>query len=271
MPGLMNEEHTFLYDYGGVIPQTVTISSYTTAHEQLRLSSDNLTKVMIESILPECIDPKINIKELYEPDYWLLLRHLRMVTWGPFYTPGHYICPECAKENSDSGIVTKWDGMINLADMAIVRPDDAKELVLTHTISRDKFIFLDADVTIHLNKCKDLLLIERTRVPEEQKKLLPLAASISSVEGVDFVAVEEVVDWLSSLMPADFDVITEEYTQAFKFGLTNRCNVKCPKCGGAAFCYVQVNDNYFRPTRENLTEWKKLLGNSKGKVRSGKQ
>ena len=46
MPGLMNEEHTFLYDYAGVIPQTVTISSYTTAHEQLRLSSDSLTKVM---------------------------------------------------------------------------------------------------------------------------------------------------------------------------------------------------------------------------------
>ena len=271
MPGLMNEEHTFLYDYAGVIPQTVTISSYTTAHEQLRLSSDNLTKVMIEHILPECIDPKINIKELYEPDYWLLLRHLRMVTWGPFYTPGHYVCPECENENGGKGRIEKWNGMINLADMAIARPDNDKELVTTKTITHDQFIFLDADVTVHINKCKDLLLVENTKVPESQKKLLPLAASISSVEKTDFVAIEEVVNWLASLMPADFEVLSDEYAKAFQFGLSNKCNLKCPKCGGAAWSYVSVNDNYFRPTRENLTEWKRVLAESKSKVRSSKQ
>ena len=271
MPGLMNEEHTFLYDYGGVIPQTVTISSYTTAHEQLRLSSDNLTKVMVESILPECIDPKIPVKELYEPDFWLLLRHLRMVTWGPYYTPRHYVCPDCKNEEGTKGAVESWEGMVNLADMAIARPDDAKELITTKKVSHDKFLFLDADVEMHLNKCKDLLLIENTKVSDAHKKMLPLAASISSVSDTDFVAIEEVVEWLSGLMPADFEILTDEYTQAFKFGLTNRCNLKCPKCGGAAWAYVPINDNYFRPTRENLTEWKHLLADSKSKVRSGKQ
>lgn len=266
MLGLMNEEHTFLYDYEGAIPQTVTISSYTTAHEQLRLSSDNLTKVMIESILPDCIDPKINIKELYEPDYLLLLRHLRMVTWGPFYSPGHYVCPDCVNENGTKGRVESWKGMINLADMAIARPDNAKELITTKKIKRDKFIFLDSDVEIHLNKCKDLLLIENTKVPESQRKLLPLAAAIGSVEKTDFIAIEEVVEWLAGLMPADFEILSDEYTQTFKFGLSSRGTLTCPKCGGAAWCYVPVNDNYFRPTRENLTEWKQLLADSKAKV-----
>lgn len=271
MPGLINEEHTFLYDYAGVIPQTVTISSYTTAHEQLRLSSDSLTKVMIESILPECIDPKINIKELYEPDYWLLLRHLRMITWGPFYTPGHYVCTECINENGGKGSIESWKGMINLADVATARPDKDEDLIVTKTIKHDEFIFLDADVTIHINKCKDLLLVEKTKVPETQKKLVPLAASISSVEKMDFVAVEEVVEWLSTLMPADYDILTEEYAKAFQFGLSTKCEIKCPKCGGAAWCLVPINDNYFRPTRDNLKEWKRVLGETTSKIRSGKQ
>ena len=272
MPGLMNEEHTFLYDYGGAIPQTVTISSYTTAHEQLRLSSDNLTKVMIESILPACIDPKINIKELYEPDFWLLLRHLRMITWGPFFTPGHYVCPNCVNESGIKGNVATWNGMINLADIAIARPDNPEELITQTKVGHDEFLFLDSDVTMHINKCKDLLMIETVRVPEERKKLLPIAAAISSVENTEFITIEEVVDWLcDTVSPVDFDILSNAYSSAFSFGLSNRCDVTCPKCGGAAWCYVPINDNYFRPTRENLTEWKKLLANSKSKVRSGKQ
>ena len=62
-----------------------------------------------------------------------------------------------------------------------------------------------------------------------------------------------------------------ENDNAFQFGLSNKCNLKCPKCGGAAWAYVPINDNYFRPTRENLTEWKRVLADSKSKVRPGKQ
>ena len=271
MTGLMNEEHDFLYDYGGLIPQTVTLSSYTSAHELLRTSSDDLTKVMVNDILPDCVTPKINIKELYEPDYLLMLRHLRMLTWGPFYTPGHYICSNCTNENGGKGVVEKWNGTVNLAEVPVVRPDDDKELITTHEITRDKFLFLDKNVKLHINKAKDLLL-RSTKVKPDRKKLIPIASAIASVDGMDFVDIREVVDWLADeVSPADTQIMQDEYTSAFKFGMTTHCDITCPKCGGAAWCFVPVDDNYFRPTRENLREWKELLGKSKGKVRSDKQ
>ena len=64
---LMNEEHTLLCKYPPQLhmPETITVSAYTTELEQLRLSSESFHKVMLEQILPKIITPQIPIKELY--------------------------------------------------------------------------------------------------------------------------------------------------------------------------------------------------------------
>ena len=100
----MNEDHEFLYDYSDVnIPQIITLSSYTSRMEKLRLSSDNLHQAMIKHILPQVIEPNIDVRKLYEPDYYLLLRHLRILTWGPFWTAQSWVCSDCKNESGTQG------------------------------------------------------------------------------------------------------------------------------------------------------------------------
>lgn len=269
MPLLMNEEHTFLYTYEN-IPPTVTLSSYTTGMEQLRVSSDNLNKVMINSILPQVIEPKIPITELYEPDFFLLLRHLRILTWGPFYTTGAWYCQDCINDDGLKGKLVFKDKQINLAEIPVIRPDKDDELKTKITLTPDDFIFLDATVNMHLNKCKDILLYD-IKLPKDRQDLVPIAASISHVSGLDFVDIREVVDWLYNLSPADSDIIKFAYKDAFNIGLSSKYNFTCPECGGRALCSVPVNDAYFRPSRSDLQAWKKLLRASKTNVQSNKQ
>lgn len=270
MPMLMNEEHTFLYNYNGEIPQTVTVSSYTTGMEQLRLSSDNLTQVMINTILPQVIDPKIDIKKLYEPDFYLLLRHLRILTWGPFFTARSFFCADCKNEDGSLGAIRKKDTQINLNDIPVVCPDTPDELKTEVLIPREDFIFFEGSVKLHINRCKDILLFDR-KVSEDKKSLLPIAAAVQNVEGMDFVDIMEVVDWLSALMPPDFEIIRQAYRDAFNVGLSNRYEFSCPVCGGRAWAYVPVNDNYFRPSKEDIKEWKRILVKPSSTVRPRKQ
>lgn len=269
---LMNEEHEFLFDYSEVgIPKTVTLSSYSTGMEQLRLSSDNLTKVMIKDILPQVIDPKIDVRKLMEPDYYLLLRHLRILTWGPFYTVGSFFCKDCLNENGNRGKLYEQQKQINLGSIGVLCPEKPEDLVTIWKISRDEFVFLDADVTIHMNRCADLTLINSTKVKNDaDRTLIPIAASIQSVTGEEFVEIHEALEWLKSLAPVDSQIIRDAYAEHFNVGLQNRAEFECPTCGGAAWSYVPINDSYFRPTKEDIREWKRLLADSKKSVRPGK-
>lgn len=260
---LMNEDHEFLYNYSDVgIPSTVTLSAYTSRMEKLRLSSDNLHQAMIKHILPQVIEPKIDIAKLYEPDYFLLLRHLRILTWGPFWTAQTWVCKDCLNETGTAGKIHSTPQQINLNDVGVLRPDKGEELKKTVTIKSEEFMFLEADVKLHLNRCQDMLFYT-AKVDKGDEDFRALGASISSVSDIDFVDISEACEWLGSLSAIDEDLIETRYKEAFNVGLQSRIDFKCPKCGGRAWAYVPVNDYYFRPTQEDIKEWKALLANAK--------
>ena len=260
---LMNEDHEFLYDYSDVnIPQTITLSSYTSRMEKLRLSSDNLHQAMIKHILPQVIEPNIDVRKLYEPDYYLLLRHLRILTWGPFWTAQSWVCSDCKNESGTQGKLYSEPKQINLNTVGVLRPDKGEELKKTITIKPEEFYFVNAEVKLHLNRCQDMLFYT-ARVAKGDEEFRALAASIQSVSGMDFVDVSEAAEWLGNLPSVDETVIEEKYKEAFNVGLQNKVEFTCPKCGGRAWSYVPVNDYYFRPTKEDLQQWKALLASSK--------
>ena len=260
---LMNEDHEFLYDYSDVgIPSTVTLSAYTSRMEKLRLSSDNLHQAMIKHILPQVIEPKIDVTKLFEPDYFLLLRHLRILTWGPFWTAQSWVCTKCKNEADLPGKFYNEPKQVNLSDVGVLRPDKGEELKRTVTIKSNEFMFLEADVKLHLNRCQDMLFYT-AKVNKGVEDFRPLAASISSVSDTDFIDISEACDWLGNLSAVDADLIESRYKEAFNVGLSNKVEFNCPKCGGRAWAYVPVNDYYFRPTKEDIKEWKALLANSK--------
>lgn len=265
--GMRNEEHTLLCSYQN-IPKVITISTYTTEMEQLRLSSDNFHQAMIESILPKVIEPEIPVGELYEIDYYLILRHLRLMTWGPFFTVGTYYCKECRDESGSKGKLYREKRTVRLDEIQMILPDEGKAIPTTHDIKRDQFIFTDADIHMTMNRCRDILLIEKTKVSESRKTLLPMAVSIRTVTGVDFVDVTEAVDWLANLPAVDFEIINQEYNQAFGYGLSTRGDLECPVCGGKGWFFAPINDYYFRPDRENIQEWAKILRASRSTKKS---
>lgn len=260
---LLNEEHEFLYDYSDVgIPQTVTISSYTSRMEKLRLSSDNLHQAMIKHILPQVIEPKIDVTKLYEPDYFLLLRHLRVITWGPYWTAQSWVCTDCKNENETRGKFYAEPHRIDLTTVGVLRPDKGEELKKAFVIKPDEFFFIDAEVKLHLNRCRDMLLYT-SKVSKGDEDFRALAASIASVSDMDFVDISEAAEWLGSLPSVDEEIIENRYKEEFNIGLQSRVEFTCPHCGGRAWAYVPVNDYYFRPTKEDLQEWKTLLAASK--------
>lgn len=260
---LMNEDHEFLYDYSDVgIPQTVTLSSYTSRMEKLRLSSDNLHQAMIKHILPQVIEPKIDVRKLYEPDYFLLLRHLRILTWGPFWTAQSWICTNCENEAGSKGKFYNETRQIDLNTVGVLRPDKGEELKKSVTIKADEFLFLNADVKLHLNRCQDMMFYT-AKVDKQDEDFRAIAASIASVSDTDFVDISEACEWLGGLSAVDEEIIENKYKEAFNVGLQTRVEFKCPKCGGRAWAYVPVNDYYFRPSKEDLKEWKALLSASK--------
>lgn len=259
----MNEEHEFLYDYSDVgIPQKVTISAYTSRMEKLRLSSDNLHQAMIKHILPQVIEPQIDVRKLFEPDYYLLLRHLRMLTWGPYWTAQSWVCYDCVNDDGTQGKFYKEPRQIDLGTIGVLRPDKGEELNKTCVVKAEEFIGMDAEVKLHLNRCQDMLFYF-ANVGKGDEDFRALAAAISSVSGMDFIDVSEAAEWLGNLLAVDEEILEQRYKEAFNVGLQNRVEFKCPHCGGGAWAYVPINDYYFRPTKEDLKEWKALLASSK--------
>lgn len=265
---MVNEEHTLLCKYPAklAMPEILTVSAYTTELEQLRLSSENFHQVMIKHILPEIVYPKIPIEELYEVDYYMILRRARLATWGPVFTAASYFCPTCKNEDGSRGKLHRTKMQVRLDTVGVKMPDKGVDIPTEITISRDELIFTDADVTFSLNKCKDLLLMEKTKVPDEKKSLLGMAAALRSVTGEEFVDIHEAIDWLGALPAADFKLLQEAYANAFAYGLSSRGEVKCPVCGGTGWFFAPVNDYYFRPTREDLKEWKRILADAQKTV-----
>lgn len=262
----MNEPHEFLYDYSDVgIPSEVTLSAYTSRMEKLRLSSDDLHGVMIREILPQVVNPKIDIKKLYAPDYYLMLRHLRILTWGPFWTAQSWICTDCINPSGATGKFYDEPRQINLTEVPVLCPEDHSELVKTVTIKKDEFMTLDADVKLHLKRCQDILF-HTAKVKKGYEEFRPLAASISSVSGMDFVDISEAAEWLGGLPAVDEEIIEQSYRDTFNVGLRDRIEFRCPKCGGRAWAFVPINDYYFRPSKEDLKEWRSLLASPKKSV-----
>lgn len=264
----INESHTLLCKYSPKLdmPETITVSAYTTELEQLRLSSENFHQVMIEHILPEIVTPKIPIKELYEVDYYLILRRARLATWGPIFTAASYYCPYCRNEDGLMGKLYPKKVQVNLDTVGVNMPDKGTDIPLQTTVKKEDLLFVDADVTFSLNRCKDLLLIEQKKVPDHMRPILNMAAALRSVTGEDFIDISEAIEWLSNIPAADFKILQDAYQKAFGYGLSSRGEVKCSVCGNTGWFFAPVNDYYFRPTREDLEEWKKILVKSEESV-----
>ena len=70
------------------IPDELTLKSIPTGSELDYVGSEDFDETMLTKILPQCIEEKINPKELLEIDYQWVLRCLRFINYGPYVNVG---------------------------------------------------------------------------------------------------------------------------------------------------------------------------------------
>ena len=79
------------------IPSVLTLQSIPTASELEFVSSEDFEKTMLDSILPQAVQEKIDFRQLLEIDFHWVCRALRILNYGPYFTTNAIYCSECGK------------------------------------------------------------------------------------------------------------------------------------------------------------------------------
>ena len=77
------------------IPDELTLTSIPTASELDYVGSEDFEATMLDKILPQAVEEKINFRNLLEIDFQWLCRCLRILNYGPYYTTNAILCSDC--------------------------------------------------------------------------------------------------------------------------------------------------------------------------------
>lgn len=221
----------------------VILSSMTTKHEMLRLSTNENSQKLMCDILDDCIKSDLGISayDLCLPDYQFLLYKLREVTFGNEYDMSG-ICPYCGARNEihmnldDVEVIEFSDDVTALTD--IILPMTDSELTLTLQTPR----MLDT-INRQVRQAR-----KRSKNKENSTILYTILNSIVTKDGESFSQIQE-EQWVRNLPLADTNVIVSTIDKLnTSFGLTMQVDHVCDVCGEDITVPFRVNDTFFRPT-----------------------
>ena len=235
------------------IPKTLTLTSIPTASELEYVSAEDFAETMIASILPKAIEEKINFNALLEIDYQCILRCLRIINYGPYYTTNVIRCPNCGAKYGEFQVNLQGVECIPLP------PDFNGEFV----IKRDEFIDYQGDVKFKMLTIREALNAMKDPQFEDKqdkkidRRLARLCYSIKSMgTDVHLNPVEVRLKILKELSAADYVILKEMSKQLTNYGLRAGGNCIC-SCGSEEAVFIApVDDRYFRPTMGDLRTWK---------------
>lgn len=235
------------------IPKTLTLTSIPTASELEYVSAEDFDETMLASILPKAVEEKINFNALLEIDYQWILRCLRIINYGPYYTTNVIRCPKCGAKYGEF--------QVNLqgVDCIPLPPDFNGEF----TIKRDEFIDYQGDVKFKMLTIREALNAMKDPQFEDKqdkkidRRLARLCYSIKSMgTDVHLNPVEVRLKILKELSAADYVILKEMSKQLTNYGLRAGGNCICT-CGSKEAVFIApVDDRYFRPTMGDLRTWK---------------
>lgn len=235
------------------IPSVLTISAIPTSLELEYVTAENFHKTMIEKILPYAVKEKINFYDLLEVDYHWLLRCLRILNYGPYYTTNVLYCDNCGG--------MRGDYRVNLNNInCIPIPDTFTGEAL---ISRDEFLDYSGDVKVRLLTVKDFLNASEDKAfmvdnDAVNRKLARLCYSITELSGQrNLTPLECKIIIEDKFSPADYIILQQLAKTATDFGIRAGGSTTCPKCGSTEATFMAlIDDRYFRPTMDDLRAWK---------------
>lgn len=236
------------------IPDELTLKAIPTASELEYVGSEDFESVMLDSILPQAIEEKIDCRKLLAIDFEWVCRCLRILNYGPYHTTNMIYCDKCRK-------TTPGEFSVNLETIACkpLPADFTNDLV----VSKDEFIDFDGDIHMKLptvldmhNAFKDKAFqLKDGRVNRELARLCYMITSIKNKKNLTPFDVK--MNITQNLSSADYKILIAKMNELSDYGLRAAGTCTCPSCGNKEAAFIAlVNDKFFRPTLGDLRNWK---------------
>lgn len=249
------------------IPGELTLKSMPTISELDMVGSEDFEAVMVDKILPSCVEEKINFRELLEIDFQWLCRCLRIMNYGPYYTTNAIICDDCGK-------TSYGDYDVDLRSIACkpLPEDFTNDLVIT----KDELIDFNGDIHFHLPTIQETMNAYKDNAFQDEKgkvnrELARICYTITSIGTKKNMTPFEVKMYIQNkLSPADYVVLKARVDELSDYGLRAGGYAQCPKCHGKNAAFVALVDaRFFRTSVRTLRKWKHDRSTGEDKNTSG--
>ena len=236
------------------IPKVLTLHSIPTASELEYVGSEDFNAVMLDKILPDAIEEKIDFRNLLEIDYYWICRCLRILNFGPYYTTNTVYCTSCGK-------TSYGDYRVNLNTINCVPIPD--EFVNDVVVSKDEFLDFKDDVHLHLPTIQQILNSQKDKAFQqsdgssnsELARICYMVSSIGNRKNLNPFEIKMIIQ--NEISSADYIILKNLVYDMCDFGLRIAGTTQCPKCHSMDAQFIAfTNDKFFRPTLGDLREWK---------------
>lgn len=248
------------------IPGELTLQAIPTVSELDFVTSEDFDQVMVDKILPQAVKEQIDFKNLLEIDYSWLLRCLRILNYGPYYTTNSIFCPKCGRQYGEYTVDFQ---MINCKPL----PEGFKNNFL---IKRDEFLEFNGDIEIKMLTIGEAMQAYKDTAFQRpngmiNRELARDCYMVKSISGkINLSPIEIRLKLEKEMSSADFIILKDRINELTDYGLRAGGRCTCPNCHNTDATFIAlVDDRFFRPTLGDLRAWKKDLGGRKTQNTAG--
>lgn len=231
------------------IPNELTLKAFPTVTELDYVGSEDFDNTMLDTILPKCVEEKINFRNLLEIDYHWICRGLRLLNYGPYFTTNTIICEKCGPVKTECQVDLRAVGCKPIPEGFV------NDIV----IGKDALIDFDKDIHIHLLTIKEALALGKdnlfkTANGDYNTNYARICYSITSIGNMkDVTPVTAKIELESKLSNADMKALSYSVQDLTDYGLRGGGMCQCPKCRSTHAAFIALaDDRFFRPTLGDL-------------------
>ena len=239
--------------YEGKIPNQLTLKSIPTGSELDYVGAEDFDDIMLNKILPQCIEESIDPKQLLEIDYHWILRCLRFINYGPYIHVGAIFCGAC--ETTSRG-----EYLVNLETVECKPLPAGFQNKLT--ISKEEFLDFKQDIVISLPTIQDIQNSLKDKQFKDafgktNRNFARICYTIKSIGGQRMDPVSIRMKLQKDLSSADYVILREKIAELTDYGLRSGGKAVCPKCKDQNAAFVALTDErFFRPSVDALRRWR---------------
>lgn len=235
------------------IPGVLTLKALPTASELDMVGADDFNEVMLDKILPQAVEEKIDFRKLLEIDFDWVCRCLRMLNYGPYYTVNVIFCGNC-------NTTSRGEYSVDLRTIECKPLPEGFNGIIT--IPRTSFIDYDGDVTIGLPTIQEAINAYNDNMfgsvankhNNELARICYTVRSMGTKQNLTPIEIRNEIE--TKFSPADYVILKNEVTRLTDYGMRVGGTCQCPNCKKEAHFAAFTDDRFFRPTMGDLRRWR---------------